>query len=73
MMSSRTGSKDITDILLKGDDIDVDIQENVRLYIQGCSCSKQFEVGISVVHHHGRLGTHSPTHTTLVWAAQAVS
>ena len=32
MISARSGRSDITDILVEGEHIDLDIQENVRIY-----------------------------------------
>ena len=32
MIAARSGSTELTDILLTGDNIDTDIQENVRMY-----------------------------------------
>ena len=32
MISARSGRTELTDILLTGDNIDTDIQENVRMY-----------------------------------------
>ena len=32
MISARSGRTELTDILLTGDNIDTDIQENVRIY-----------------------------------------
>ena len=32
MISARSGRSDVTDILVEGEHIDLDIQENVRIY-----------------------------------------
>ena len=38
MISARSGESDITDILVEGEHIDLDIQENVRIYIYMYKC-----------------------------------
>ena len=38
MISARSWTTELTDILLTGDNIDTDIQENVRIFFWTLSC-----------------------------------
>ena len=46
MISARSGRSDITDVLVEGEHIDLDIQENVRICtctcMYTCTCSMTF-------------------------------
>ena len=44
MISARSGKSDITDILVEGEHIDLDIQENVRI----CTCAYMYSVVLCI-------------------------